>query len=112
MKNFIKKRLREQMIDGQNMGSSLQTLCNTMTVDSHEEALKHVESSLKQYDDSKRYELMQKLHVPLENLKQEQNRLNAERKSLNMTGDSVPDEANTYWHQIQSILCEQGNHFQ
>jgi hypothetical protein len=28
------------------------------------------------------------------------------------TGDSMPDEANTYWATIQSTLCEQGPEFQ
>jgi hypothetical protein len=29
-----------------------------------------------------------------------------------MSGDSLPDEADTYWHQIQSTICEQGSDFE
>ena len=42
MKDFIRKRIREQMIDGQNMNQAMQTLCNKMTIDSYQEALYYV----------------------------------------------------------------------
>lgn len=112
MKSFIKQRLREQMIDGQDMNAGTQTLCNKMTINSYEEALHHVEEALKGESDEKRYEIMQKIHAPLENLKQEQARINDEINTLHMSGDSTPDEANTYWHQIQSTICEQGPDFE
>jgi hypothetical protein len=32
MKDLIRKRIREQMIDGQNMNQGTQTACNTMSV--------------------------------------------------------------------------------
>ena len=30
----------------------------------------------------------------------------------NMTGDSIADEADTWWAAIQSTICEQGPEFQ
>jgi len=50
--------------------------------------------------------------VPLENLRQEQNTINSEIKNNGMSGDSIPDEADTYWHQIQSTICEMGSDFE
>ncbi len=112
MKTFIKQKLREQMIDGQDMNAGTQTLCNKMTINSYEEALHHVEEALKGASPEKRQEIMQKIHAPLENLKQKQARINDEINTLHMSGDSTPDEANTYWHQIQSTICEQGPDFE
>jgi len=112
MKSFIKQRLREQMIDGQDMNSGTQTLCNKMTVNSYEEVLYHVEEALKGFTPQKRYEIMQKIHVPLENLRNEQAKITDEVRTTHMSGDSMPDEANTYWHQIQSTICEQGPDFE
>ena len=43
MKKFIRQKLREQMIDGQNMNKATQTICNKMTINSYAEALHHVE---------------------------------------------------------------------
>jgi hypothetical protein len=48
----------------------------------------------------------------LENLKHEQSSIDGQVSSMNMSGDSVADEADTYWHQIQSTICEQGPDFQ
>jgi hypothetical protein len=112
MKSFIKQRIREEMIDGQEMDKGLQTLCNTLTVNSYDEVLNYVKAALKQYNDIEQYQLMQKLHVPLVNLKHAEINLNSEKETLNMTGDSLPDIANGYWKEIQTILCEQGSPFQ
>jgi hypothetical protein len=112
MKTFIRQRLREQIIDGQEMNLAMETMCDKMTVDSYEEVLHYVEESLKGVDDKTRYEIMQKIHAPLENLKHEQNKIKDEVSTKHMSGDSIPDEANTYWHQIQSTICELGSNFQ
>lgn len=112
MKSFIKKLLREQMIDGQNMNSGTETLCNKMTVNNYKEALMYVEAALKGISDETRTKLMQRIHAPLENMKNEQNKIDAEVASKHMSGDSMVDEADTYWHQIQSTICEQGKDFQ
>lgn len=112
MKKFIKQRLREEMIDGQNMNSAMQTMCNKLTVNSYNEVLKYVEESLKGVSEENRHKVMQKIHAPLENLKHEEIRLTDEENQLGMTGDSLPDEADTYWHQIQSTICEMGSSFQ
>jgi uncharacterized protein YlxW (UPF0749 family) len=112
MKSFIKQRLREQIIDGENMNHGTQTICNKMTIGSYGEALHYVEQAMKGVDEATRTRIMQKIHVPLENLKQEQNKINNEVKTAHMSGDSVPDEADTYWTQIQSTICEQGSDFE
>lgn len=112
MKTFIRQRLREQIIDGQEMNQSMETMCNKMSVDSYEEVLHYVEEALKGVDDKTRYEVMQKIHAPLENLKHEQNKIKDEVRTVNMSGDSIPDEADTYWHQIQSTICELGSNLQ
>lgn len=112
MKNFIRKLLREQMIDGQDMSPATQNICNKLTIDGYEEALHYVKESLKQFDEKTKHEIMQKIHAPLENLKHEQFKIGKEVVTKNMSGDSVPDQADTYWHQIQSTICELGPSFQ
>ena len=112
MKSLIKRLLREQMIDGQNMNSAMQTMCNKISVNSYREVLNYVEAALKDVSEETRHKVMQKIHAPLENLKNEENKITDEFKTVHMTGDSIPDEANTYWHQIQSTICEMGPDFQ
>jgi hypothetical protein len=112
MKDFIRKRIREQMIDGQNMNQAMQTLCNKMTIDSYQEALYYVNKALEGMDELTKNEIIQKIHVPLENLKQEQKKIEAQIRHQRMSGDSILDEADTYWHQIQTTICEMGPAFQ
>lgn len=112
MKNLIRKKLREQIIDGQKMNKAVETICNKMTINSYEEALHYVKQAMKQYDQETQRKLMQKLITPLENLKHEEIEIYDEVKKYHMSGDSLPDEADTYWHQIQTVLCELGNNFQ
>jgi len=93
------------------MNEPMQSMCNKFSIDSYEEALSYVEASIKGLNDEARTRIMQKIHVPLENLKQEQIKLAQEKNDLNMTGDSLPDLADTYWHQIQTTICEMGPNF-
>jgi hypothetical protein len=110
--DMIKQSLNEQMIDGQNMNKATQTLCNKLTIDSYQEAVFYVNKALEGMDEMSKGKIMQKIHVPLENLRHEQNSINSEIKNNGMSGDSMPDEADTYWHQIQSTICEMGPAFQ
>lgn len=112
MKIFIKRLLREQMIDGQNMNKEMQYACNKMTINSYSEALENVERALKGVSPETRTRVMQKIHAPLENLKNEESKITDEIKTSHMSGDSIPDEADTYWSQIQTTLCELGSDFQ
>jgi len=112
IKDFIRRRIREQMIDGQNMSPATQTMCNKMSVKSYDEALSYVMQAVKTMDDETRRKVMVKIHVPLENLKHEQTQIDQEVATSHMSGDSMVDEANTYWHQIQSTICELGSDFQ
>jgi hypothetical protein len=110
--DMIKQELNEQMIDGQDMNQGTQTLCNKMTINSYQEAVFYVNKALEGMDKTTKNRIMQKIHVPLENLRQEQNTINSEIKNNGMSGDSIPDEADTYWHQIQSTICEMGSDFE
>lgn len=115
MKKFIKQKIREQIIDGQNMNQAMQQSCNTMTPEdygSYETVLKKVEDSLKNVDEETRIRVMQKIHAPLENLKQEEIKLKQEYNTTNMTGDSMPDQGTQYWSTILSTLCELGPDFE
>lgn len=112
MKDFIKKRLREEIIDGQYMTPAMKTACNKMTIGSYEEALKLTKEAIKHLNDEKKSEIMEKLRQPFARLKDTQNTLDDEINRYHMTGDSLADEADTYWHQIQSTICELGSSFQ
>lgn len=124
MKSFIKNRVRnllsEQMIDGQEMNQHMKSLCNTMTVNSYDEVLGRIIAAIGTKD--KNPELWTKIEKPLNALKSTDYDINKEKHTNqfgnvtidgnNMTGDSIPDQANTYWAMIQSTLCEQGPDFQ
>jgi hypothetical protein len=112
MKKFIKKLLREQLIDGQEMNSAMESLCNKMTIGSYQEAMRYVEAATRDMDKATKIKVMKNIHTPLENLKHEETEIDGEVKKDGMSGDSMPDEADTYWHQIQSTLCEMGSDFQ
>ena len=124
MKSFIRNRVRnllsEQMIDGQQMNQHMQSLCNTMTVNSYDEVLGRIIAAIGPKE--KNPELWAKIKEPLNKLKSASYDINKEKHTNqfgnrtmddeNMTGDSIPDEADTYWATIQSTLCEQGPDFQ
>jgi hypothetical protein len=120
MKSFIKKLLREQLIDGENMNPQLQSLCDTISVNSYDEVISRVTAAIGSQNESP--ELWAKIQQPLSMLKQANAQINGE-KHTNMlgnhisepygaTGDCMADEADTYWAEIQSTLCEQGPEFQ
>jgi hypothetical protein len=124
MKAFIRNKFRrlifEQMIDGQEMNAGTQSLCNTMTVNSYDEVIGRLIHAIGPKD--KNPELWAKIQKPLSMLKKANFDLNKEKHTnsdgtLNkngdgMTGDSIPDEATTWWAAIQSTICEQGPEFQ
>ena len=112
MKSFIKKRLREEIIDGQYMTPAMKTACNKMTIGSYEEAVKLTKEAIAHLDEETKSKIMEKLQQPFKNLKDAQNTLDDEVNRYHMTGDSLADEADTYWHQIQSTICELGSSFQ
>jgi hypothetical protein len=111
--SYIKsKNLNEQLIDGQEMNKTMESICDKMTINSYEEAMTYVNGALQDMDEQSRHKVMKVIHTPLENLKHQQSQINGEIKKQNMSGDSMPDQADTYWHQIQSTLCEMGSDFQ
>ena len=110
MKSKIKKILREQFIDGQEMNPHMESLCNTMSVKTYEEVLGRVIAAIGYKNENT--ELWKKIEKPLNMLKKANFEINKEKHTYGMTGDSMVDEANTYWTMIQSTLCEQGPEFQ
>lgn len=112
MKNFIKKLLREELIDGQEMNSAMESLCNKMTIGSYSEAIRYVKAATRDMDEVTKTNLIKRIYKPLKNLKYKQNEIDGEIKKYGMSGDSMVDEADTYWHQIQSTLCEMVSDFQ
>lgn len=111
MKKIIKKILREQFIDNQDMNNDMKTICNKMTINDYNEAYTLIKNSLKNYDITKQKEIFNKIKTPLINLKQENDKINKEIKLYRMSGGSKLDNLDTYWHQIQTILCELGSNF-
>jgi len=124
MKEFIKHSLRvglfeSNMIDGQNMNSATQSLCNTMTVNSYHEVLGRIIAAIG--PKNKNPELWAKIAQPLSMLEKASFDINNEKHTTDggahtnntngMTGDSIPDEADTWWSAIQTTICEQGPAF-
>ena len=110
--DMIKQSINEEMIDGQYMTPAMKTACNKMTIGSYEEALSLTEEAIAHLDEETKSKIMQKLKQPFNRLKDAQNTLDDEVTRYRMTGDSLADEADTYWHQIQSTICELGPNFQ
>jgi len=111
MKSFIKRRIREEMIDDIDMNKGTQTICNKMTINSYQEAMHYVTIALEGKNEAEIKDIMQRIHVPLENLKHEQIKIDSEVKNNGMSGDSMPDEADTYWTEIQTAFCDAGPAF-
>jgi hypothetical protein len=107
MKSFIKKRLREQMIDGQNMNSATQKACNTMSVSTYKEGLNLIINAIGTPQENP--DLWKKIAKPLKNWQEAELSINGQVQDGGMSGDSMVDESNTWWAAIQSTICEQGN---
>jgi hypothetical protein len=124
IRNKIKYKLRtlikEEVIDGQQMNAGTQSLCNTMSVRSYEEVIGRIISAIGTKEENP--EMWDKISKPLNMLQQANYEINKEKytsndgkhinKPLGMTGDSMVDEANTWWSAIQTAICEQGPEFQ
>lgn len=123
MKEFIrakvKKFLTEQMVDDENMNPGMESLCDTMSVKTYQEVIQRVTAAIGRPEQSPA--LWSKISKPLQMLQQSNRQIGAEKHIANngdhigapdgMTGDSMVDEANTWWAAIQSTLCEQGSSF-
>jgi hypothetical protein len=110
MKNFIRKRIREQFIDGQDMNQGTQIMCNKMSVATYKEGLQLIINAIGHPNENpKIWELINK---PLHNWKQVDINISKEINTSGMSGGSMVDESNTWWAAIQTTICEQGNNFQ
>lgn len=107
MKSFIRKRLREQMIDGQDMNQATQTLCNTMSVATYKEGISLITAAIGTPEQNPK--LWNRISKPLHSWQQADIEIGNEVKTDGMSGDSMVDESNTWWAAIQSTICEQGN---
>jgi hypothetical protein len=74
MKSLIKKLLREQLIDGQEMNPQLQSLCNTMSVNSYDEVIQKIIAAIGTQNESP--ELWAKIQKPLSMLQQANHQIN------------------------------------
>ena len=110
MKDFIRKRIREQMIDGQDMNQGTKTACNTMSVATYKEGLKLIINAIGTPQENPK--MWSRISKPLHNWQQEDVLIGNEVKEKGMSGDSMVDESNTWWTAIQSTICEQGPSFQ
>ncbi len=106
MKDFIKRRLREEMIDGQNMNQGTQTACNTMSVATYKEGMNLLIKAIGTPQQNPK--MWQRIYKHLQNWKQENDSIGQEVRTGHMSGDSMVDESNTWWTAIQSTICEQG----
>jgi len=110
MKSFIRKRLREQMIDGQNMNSGMQKACNTMSVATYKEGLNLIINAIGTPQENP--EVWKRIAGPLKNWQEADLSINNQVRDGGMSGDSMVDESNTWWSAIQSTICELGEDFQ
>lgn len=109
MKDLIKRLLREQIIDGQNMNKGTQIVCNKMSVATYAEGIRLITAAIGMPEQNPK--LWQRISKPLNNWKEADNRIGQEINSGGMSGDSMVDESNTWWAAIQSTICEQGPNF-
>ena len=112
MKDFIKRRIREQMIDGQNMNSGVKKFCDEMSIPENwfnGDYKKGIEflTRIIGPQNGKNSAIWEKIELPLKQWKQQEISINKQIKQEKMSGDSNPDN-NTYWAAIQSTICEQG----
>jgi hypothetical protein len=113
MKHYIKKILRENYSD-LDENKLNESICNVMSVKSYHEVLGRIITAIGTEEENP--EIWGKIQKPLKMLKQACDEIIKEKYTSNdgkkinkpdgMTGDSIPDEANTWWSAIQSTICQ------
>lgn len=104
MKDFIKKRLRETLIDGINMNRGTQKLCNTMSVSTYEEGISLIINAIGTQEENP--SMWAKISGPIKKWKEDNDSINMQKKTEHMSGDSMVDQSNTWWSAVQSTICE------
>lgn len=84
MKDFIRQRIREQMIDGQNMNIGTETTCNKMSVATYAEGIQLIIAAIGTPEQNPK--MWQRIAKPLNNWKQENSSIGQEVKSGGMSG--------------------------
>lgn len=102
--------VNEQMIDGQDMNNGTQTACNTMSVSTYKEGLKLIFNAIGSPQENP--QMWERIALPIKNWRDADKSIGAQVRDTGMSGDSMPDESNTWWAAIQSTICEQGPSFQ
>jgi hypothetical protein len=100
MRNIIKKILKEEV----DKTINLKTLCDKLTVKDYDEVVKLVTNAIGTKEENPQD--WYKIQNPLKNLKDVTIEINHEKKHDGMSGDSEPDEADTWWTAIQSTFCK------
>lgn len=117
MKSFIRRRIREQIIDGQDMNNGVKEFCNKMTIPKEWLEVNDYEHGIQLLNqiigpqDGENSHIWERIQSPLKQWKKQEDSINQQIKSGGMTGSSKADN-NTYWANIQSTICEQGSNFQ
>ncbi len=103
MRNIIKQILKEE-VSKQNKKIHLQTLCNKLSVKDYNEVVRLVTNAIGTKEENPQD--WAKIQKPLKNLKDVTIEIKYQKKHYGMSGDSEPDEANTWWSAIQSTFCK------
>ena len=114
MKYISKKNKINESYSGLDKNKLNESICNVMSVRSYDEVMGRLIAAIGRKDENP--DMWEKIEKPLKMLKQACTQINKEKytsndgKKLNkpygMTGDSIPDEANTYWSSIQTTICQ------
>lgn len=100
MKNLIKRLIKEEV----DKKIHLETLCNKLTVKDYNEVVRLVTNAIGSKEENPEY--WSKIEKPLTNLKDVTIEIKYQKKHDGMSGDSEPDEADTWWSAIQSTFCK------
>lgn len=110
MKEFIKNKTRLVLLEYATLyenvhanPSGFNELCNTMSVATYEDV---INLFTKAFGTKEQNPIAwAKVDKPLKALEDENNQIGFEIKHNHMSGDSMVDEANTWWAAIQSTFC-------
>ena len=113
MKSFIRRRIRETVIDGQNMNNGVKQFCNKMVIPKEWLKANDYNHGIQLLNkiigpkDGENSHIWKRIQSPLQQWKQQEDSINQQIDDEGMTGTSKADN-NNYWANIQSTICEQG----
>lgn len=105
MKLFIKDKIRKLLFEFEaNPKDRLTSLCNTMSVATYDEVIGRLIHAIGTKEENP--DDWAKIEGPLSKLKGDNIQIGNEINTNHMSGDSMVDEANTWWAAIQSTFCK------